>query len=333
LRDPEVPENGPLEVMAFPSVADFEPFAGKPWGVLRSAPRGILFPYCGSVVFFVRTPEADSIFHRVRMETDKSPALSSAGVLVGDQTVADHRNGLFSADQISRYDECLVDTVFWTALQKLTFRDWARHLPPPDKGVILDLGCGTGRCIRGLGPDGYRFIGVDLSCPMLARIAGSTEHPFSKSIFLLASAVQLPLATGSLSGAVCFGSLHHVSSPREAILETTRVMAPGAVFQALEPNDSPVRPLFDMIMKCLPLWEEEAGDENLFTSERVRQWARGLPLRWHFRHSIFVLPHLLSMTKSVRVAADIIRLTDQLQHLPMIRRFGGLLLFRAEKAQ
>lgn len=61
------------------------------------------------------------------------------------------------------------DGEVFTQNTEVEVRFIVEHLRPPDRGTILDMGCGTGRHSVALATRGYRVTGVDLSGGMLAQ--------------------------------------------------------------------------------------------------------------------------------------------------------------------
>jgi SAM-dependent methyltransferase len=98
------------------------------------------------------------------------------------------------------------------------------------RGLVLDLGCGSGLDLAELTARGLTAIGLDISGAML-RIARSVA-PTSAGYLLRADMRSLPLADGSVDGVWADGSVHHL--PKESLLhalhEVGRVLRPGGLF-------------------------------------------------------------------------------------------------------
>jgi ubiquinone/menaquinone biosynthesis C-methylase UbiE len=89
---------------------------------------------------------------------------------------------------------------------------------------MLDLGCGTGRSLRGLaGPICY---GLDFSGGMLAqaRLFDSTYR------LVNASAPAPPFASTSFDLIICVLALHHFPHKLQAIENAYRMLRPGGIF-------------------------------------------------------------------------------------------------------
>jgi SAM-dependent methyltransferase len=94
-----------------------------------------------------------------------------------------------------------------------------------DQGRVGDLGCGTGRITAHLAGQGIDVFGLDLSPGMIAE--ARRRHP--KLPFAVASLTALPLAGGSLGGALAWYSIVHTPPAvlPSILAELHRVLAPG----------------------------------------------------------------------------------------------------------
>ena len=122
---------------------------------------------------------------------------------------------------------------------------------------IGDLGCGTGAIARRLRAAGVSVVGMDRS-PGMVRKAAQGRGP---QAWAVGDLLQIPLASGSLAGAVClFDTLNYILRPedfRRAMAEAARVVAPGGPF------------LFDL-NTAYALRHSWAGPEQVILSEEDR---------------------------------------------------------------
>jgi demethylmenaquinone methyltransferase/2-methoxy-6-polyprenyl-1,4-benzoquinol methylase len=102
-------------------------------------------------------------------------------------------------------------------------------------GTYLDLCAGTLDVARAvastLGFQGL-VIGADFAEPML--VAGAKKVRGTSVAPVAADAVELPVAPQSLSGAIVAFGIRNVAGLNECLVETFRVLAPGARFVILE---------------------------------------------------------------------------------------------------
>ncbi len=96
------------------------------------------------------------------------------------------------------------------------------------RGLILEVGVGTGQLALPLRAAGANVIGVDISAAMLARIldktVGGRPPPLAR-----ADATRLPFNAGSFGAAYLRWVLHLIPSWVTALEELVRVLAPGGV--------------------------------------------------------------------------------------------------------
>ena len=98
--------------------------------------------------------------------------------------------------------------------------------------VLLDIASGQGNftveLAKRLGPDGL-VLGVDISRAMLRLAAERTRRSGLDNILLLrGDALDLPIASRSLSNVICTGGLHQLPDLTRALQEMARVSADGA---------------------------------------------------------------------------------------------------------
>jgi ubiquinone/menaquinone biosynthesis C-methylase UbiE len=124
-----------------------------------------------------------------------------------------------------------------------SFYDQTRQLSPPVAAAIteaimadlhaaavntlLEIGVGTGRMARPLMERGVDVIGVDISAKMLARLRVQLSGRHTRPLLAIADATRLPIRDHSLPRVLAVHVLHLVGSPRDAIAEVRRVLAPG----------------------------------------------------------------------------------------------------------
>lgn len=103
----------------------------------------------------------------------------------------------------------------------------------PTPGRLLDLGCGTGRLGRHFGPQGFEYVGVDLSEEMLA--VAELQKATERETFAKANLVELdPEAFQNFDCAAClFSTLGMIrgTENRDAVLRNAfRSLRPGGRF-------------------------------------------------------------------------------------------------------
>jgi SAM-dependent methyltransferase len=96
----------------------------------------------------------------------------------------------------------------------------------PEGGLVLDLGCGTGRDLVPLAAAGARVVGVDIAMPMLAF--ARHQHP---DHLVCGDLTRLPLRDAAADGIWCVAAWVHIRRRdlRLAVAELARVLRPGGV--------------------------------------------------------------------------------------------------------
>jgi SAM-dependent methyltransferase/uncharacterized protein YbaR (Trm112 family) len=238
----------------------------------------------------------------------------------------------FFSEHRDRYEAEVVASPFYEIFDRVTLGRWIAHTI--SKGMLVaEIGCGSGRQTLPLLRAGTDMIAIDLSEDMLrlARHKVLAEALASQVDFLVASAENLPLANNTFDAAVIFGSLHHFSHPSAALLNVARTMRPGSHFYMLEPHKSPVRFIFDWMMRRWMLWKEEANEAPLFTASQFGSWLGAGGFDVQFRYATYLPPHLFYLIKG-RKGERLLATTDVLFNaIPGLRRLGGVIIAEAVK--
>jgi ubiquinone/menaquinone biosynthesis C-methylase UbiE len=109
------------------------------------------------------------------------------------------------------------------------FRIFPWHLLPPDGGVGLDVGCGTGRWSMLIAPRVRHLHLLDPSSAAL-EVAKQNLQSAKNVSYHLHSVGNIPLPSQSLDFAFSLGVLHHVPDTAAAIATIADKLKPGAPF-------------------------------------------------------------------------------------------------------
>jgi ubiquinone/menaquinone biosynthesis C-methylase UbiE len=127
--------------------------------------------------------------------------------------------------------------------------------------AVVDVGCGPGTDLAGLADavgDRGLVVGVDRD-PAMLREAGGRLAAVSNTRLCLGDIHEVPLSSGSVDRARADRVIQHVLDPRKAIGEIHRVLRPGGLFGAAEPD-----------------WDTLAvADEDVETSRRFARFVAG----------------------------------------------------------
>ncbi len=221
---------------------------------------------------------------------------------------------------------------FQRAIRSLHFEEWAPLIRPGS--LVLDIGCGDGISTFDVARFDVDVIGLDISGEQIRRASERAEREgFENVIFAIGDANSLPIASRAVDYVLCYGSLHHVPDPERTLRETARVLAPGGSYLGIENNTTPLRPIFDALMKLRPIWLEEAGAEAQLGSKELRRWTAATSLRVETKATVFVPPQLCNLI-GYRASRGLLRATDWIfGRLPLLRRWGGLISIQGRMPQ
>lgn len=130
---------------------------------------------------------------------------------------------LHCAEMAQQYEASLADSPVITA--EKTFL--TRYLP--ERGLVLDLGCGTGRHLRELTQPRRVVVGVDLSVNMLQQAAAHRRFPLVRANLVGLDCLRDACADAALCLFGTLGLLHPAQARRQVVQAARRVLRPGGV--------------------------------------------------------------------------------------------------------
>jgi SAM-dependent methyltransferase len=111
----------------------------------------------------------------------------------------------------------------------------------PVGGVVIDLGCGTGRALaplrRAVGPDGT-VIAIDVTPEMLSQARPASLE--ASAALVLADARSLPLASACADAVFAAGLVNHLPDAHDGLRELARVTRPGGLLVLFHPSSRAV---------------------------------------------------------------------------------------------
>ncbi|HEX4864821.1 MAG TPA: class I SAM-dependent methyltransferase [Acidimicrobiales bacterium] len=168
-----------------------------------------------------------------------------------------------------RNDRSPLQSLLFGPVQRTVVASLAPRLPP--SGVVLDVGCGTGRLLGRLGDvlPSSTLVGLDRS----ASMAETARRIRAELRIERGSAEALPHRDSCFDAVITTISFHHWSDKLVALQEVCRVLRPGGLLAltdlSIDDVPAPLRPLANQRMRDMPtLLEreqliEEAGLEVL----------------------------------------------------------------------
>jgi ubiquinone/menaquinone biosynthesis C-methylase UbiE/uncharacterized protein YbaR (Trm112 family) len=213
---------------------------------------------------------------------------------------------------------------FQRAVRSLNFEEWASLLDPG--ALALDIGCADGLSTFDVARFADQVIGFDISSDQLSLAAARAEQERVRNVsFMVADANAIPLMDDGMDCVLCYGTLHHLPNPQRTIEEAARILRKGGCYLGVENNATPLRPLFDLLMRLRPIWLEEAGSRPQVEAAELHRWTDGTGLSLHTRATVFLPPHLCNLL-GYRASRRLLRLTDRLFNtIPLTRSWGGLI--------
>jgi len=97
----------------------------------------------------------------------------------------------------------------------------------PERGRVLDAGCGTGQVSLPLAARGYEIRGFDISAAMVG-IAGAKLSPEWRASYRVGDVRRIPEPDASFDAAVVSKLFQHIEDWQKACRELIRVVRPGS---------------------------------------------------------------------------------------------------------
>lgn len=308
-------------------------------GVLVCGHCGAWYPVSGHVADLLPAAHAEAESrrefyqeHRVRLE---ELGLKRPMAAAPDPEFAAQEHQREHFDDLARRGDrfsygALGRQPFQRAIRSLHFEEWAPLIRPGS--LVLDIGCADGLSSFDIARFDVEVIGIDISGEAIRLASERAEHEnYGNVTFMVADADSLPIADRAMDCVLCYGSLHHVPAPEQTLREAARVLKPGGSYLGVENNTTPLRPIFDALMRLRPIWLEEAGAEAQIGSKELHRWTDGNDLAIDTRATVYVPPQLCNLI-GYRASRPLLRVTDWVfGRIPWLRRWGGLISIRGRR--
>ena len=233
----------------------------------------------------------------------------------------------FFRKNLSDYENNVVNSRYYRALDIVTLSNWTKTYAK-EGDIALDIGCGTGRQCLLLAQRKIKTIGIDISEEMLleAKNKISRQNLNGYVDLLVADATNPPLRNNSFDLCILYGILHHLEDRNGTIIKVSQKLKKTGRFFSLDPNKSPMRFIFDFLMKYWKLYKGEADDLPLISKKELSQWLTDAGIKNKIAYSTYILPHFL-YPLSVNINIKLLRFTDRIfNKVPLIRNFGGAII-------
>lgn len=251
----------------------------------------------------------------------------------GEQRDAHKENQMIFFARFSKtYDKEVAYSPYFSTFDRVVFGDWiTKNLKPGNN--ILDLGCGSGVQSMITARQKIYTLGIDISEEMLllAQRKKHEEHVPAYLDLIVADAENLPLKNDYFDACFMLGTLHHVKSPELVICNASKKIIKGGTIFTSDNHKSPVRFLFDFLMKIWKLYDEEARDEPMFVGKQLYDWYFTAGVKSKVRVSTYLPPHLFFLFNK-GVSDFVLRSSNAVFRLiPYIRNFGGIIVVEGIK--
>lgn len=261
-------------------------------------------------------------------------SLEESRAVAAEQAQKQGQIDYFSEDS-GEYEERVVGSPYYQALDRIAFHDWLERNRHRLDGMVLDIGCGTGRQSVPLAEAGVRTLAIDTAEEML-RVAADKlgERGLDRHVDLIvADGEAPPVKDGAFSACIYYGVLHHMPDKARAIANGSRKLVADGLYYSLDPHKSPVRFLFDALMRVWKLYHEEASDDPLLTSAQLEQWMTTSGLTCSIKLTTYLPPHVFELVRG-EAAVRLLRGSDAVCNaIPGLRGLAGVIAAEGQKTR
>jgi len=223
-------------------------------------------------------------------------------------------------------------TPFWLAADALAFNSWRNGIRPGK--WLLDVGCAQGRSTFKMMDLDLNIVAFDISKRMIRQAIDRYRkgNYQANAVFFVADASRFPFADESFDYVLLYGVLHHLAIAMSACQEIGRVLKPGGIYFGQENNRSAFRGFFNLLQRISPLWDEEAGPEDVFSAKQLEFYFQHTSIHIESKTSVFLPPHLINLMP-VTTGHNLLSISDSIARaIPCLRNHGGALLIRGVKS-
>jgi ubiquinone/menaquinone biosynthesis C-methylase UbiE len=164
---------------------------------------------------------------------------------------------------MSLYSRYVLPTLIDVAMQRDELNGLRSANIPLARGVVVEVGIGSGLNLPFYSASVTKLYGVDPSGELLARASSRAEHVRFPVEFLQQDAQRMALADGTADTIVTTWSLCSVSDPVRALGELRRVLKPGGLFIFVEHGLAPDERVRTWQNRLTPAWRRVAGGCHL----------------------------------------------------------------------
>ena len=161
------------------------------------------------------------------------------------------------------YERWIVPRLLELAMQNRLLDHYRHQTNAPTRGLVLEVGVGSGVNLPLYGPAVTHVFGLDPS-PELLRLASKRATEAVVPVSLLRGSVeQVPFADAVFDAIVMTGTLCSIPNPIAALTEMRRVLKPGAQLLFVEHGLSPEIRTARWQHRLTPYWRRISGGCHL----------------------------------------------------------------------
>ncbi len=161
------------------------------------------------------------------------------------------------------YSKYLLPTLTELAMRSRTLRPERARWVPLARGVVLEVGVGSGLNLPIYSGEVRKLYALDLSEELLRMARSRAEGAAFPVEFLCRPAEAIPLADGSVDDVVTTWTLCTIPDPVAALKEVRRVLRPQGRLIFVEHGRSPDPVVVRWQDRLTPLWRRVAGGCHL----------------------------------------------------------------------
>jgi SAM-dependent methyltransferase len=160
--------------------------------------------------------------------------------------------------------------------------------------LVLEIGCGTGRQTLPTVLRRARVVGIDISEEMLliARKKLYNSGCLESVDFILGDAEDIPLKNQIFDACEIIGTLHHLQRPDLVLQNALKKIIPRGAFFSYDPHGSPIRFIFDWLMRIWKLYDEENSGNPLFSERQLLEMLEKAGIKGSTKISTYLPPHV-----------------------------------------
>jgi len=226
--------------------------------------------------------------------------------------------------------EIYENLVCWRAIDKVIFSSWREKIKP--KVRVLDIGCGNGRSTLKIADLDIKIEAFDISPKMVEKAIKRAEAKNITNVhFWIQDEEEYQYEKESFDYIIGYGVLHHLPNPENTFRNIAYALKPNGIYFGMENNVCIFRGIFNLLMRLLPLWHEEAGSTPVISQKDLIKWCKKAGLNLKVKSVCFLPPHLCELL-GYKVSLWLLKLTDVIfGKIPLLRSQGGINLIEAQK--